>query len=63
MAFLGFSDEIEFDGGYAVKGEVFIQSGKYSVNNVELWFTTEKVYRLFQQLKEAYENLRGMSFF
>ena len=56
----GFPDEInEENGGYSVKGEVNIQSGKYSVTNCELWFTTGQVYQLYQQLKEAYETLSG----
>ncbi|KAA0948808.1 hypothetical protein FQ087_17640 [Sporosarcina sp. ANT_H38] len=56
----GFPDEIDEEiGGYSVKGEVNIQSGKYSVTNGELWFTTGQVYQLYQQLKEAYETLSG----
>ena len=55
----GFPNETDFEGGYTVNGTVNIQSGNYSVTNGELWFTTGHVYQLYEQLKEAYEALRG----
>ena len=59
----GFPDETDVDGGYSVKGSISIQSGKYSVNNAEVWFTTGQVFQLYEQLREGLQNLKGAFIF
>lgn len=59
----GFQNETDIDGGYAVEGSISIQSGKYGVNNAEVWFTTGQVYQLYQQLNEAFQDLKGTIIF
>ena len=59
----GFPNETDVDGGYSVEGSISIHSGKYSVNNAEVWFTTGQVSQLYEQLKEAFQNLKGTIIF
>lgn len=60
---LGFPNEIDIDGGYAVKGSISIQCGKYSVNKAEVSITTGQVYQFYQQLNEAFQDLKGTIIF
>ena len=53
----------DVDGGYAVRGDVSIQSGKYYVKDAEIWFTTGRVYELYVHLQKVYKQLKGIIHF
>lgn len=56
---LDFPDSTSFEGGYTFKGLLSIGSGAYQVINAEIWLTTGLLAQLYEQLKEAYETLKG----
>ncbi|MCM3390638.1 hypothetical protein LG296_20165 (plasmid) [Ureibacillus chungkukjangi] len=59
----GFPNETDVDGGYTVEGSVSIQSGRYGVHKAAVWFTTGQVYQLYHQLKDAFQQLKGIIVF